>query len=358
MLSSEVGNSTNGGKVARATTHLVVMEREILNALLPVCNICQEQLCDTILTPCLHLFCKPCIAKWGLRKNTCPTCRVEFHGTLVKGVPHLKAAAEAMKNSNTSPSALTDIDRALFTDADARIKHLTAEIVKLKEANYMLQWEEEAAAMTLDHEREETARKMRNMADFFKESMRSLQHQTDVVQDYVVHQFQSSYSRPTRPCLKRRHHSQQEEGPARRGHFHRKERARVTWDWRRVDREEGAALRGDFHRQEGAAQRGGDSSSYSPPSPSYSPTLPSYSPTSPSYSPTSPSYSPTSPSYSPTSPTGDSFPSPSYSSTSPTYNPTPPSYIPTSPTYIPTSPNSPTHTAILAELAGAHVAHV
>jgi hypothetical protein len=43
-----------------------------------VCPICMEEQQDNIILTCKHVFCKPCIEKWLLKKsNTCPTCRIQ-----------------------------------------------------------------------------------------------------------------------------------------------------------------------------------------------------------------------------------------------------------------------------------------
>ncbi|KAI0288456.1 hypothetical protein BC826DRAFT_884626, partial [Russula brevipes] len=47
------------------------------------CPICLETLRDTVVTPCGHLTCEPCIKKHirvspGSYQSTCPTCRAPF----------------------------------------------------------------------------------------------------------------------------------------------------------------------------------------------------------------------------------------------------------------------------------------
>jgi hypothetical protein len=39
------------------------------------CSICLEEICDTTVTPCRHVFCYGCITNWVNTNENCPLCR-------------------------------------------------------------------------------------------------------------------------------------------------------------------------------------------------------------------------------------------------------------------------------------------
>lgn len=40
-----------------------------------ICSICYEEVNDIFITKCNHSFCKACLNKWLMQKNSCPLCR-------------------------------------------------------------------------------------------------------------------------------------------------------------------------------------------------------------------------------------------------------------------------------------------
>ncbi len=40
------------------------------------CPICMEEVREHRILPCKHVFCKDCINRWLVSKNSCPVCRL------------------------------------------------------------------------------------------------------------------------------------------------------------------------------------------------------------------------------------------------------------------------------------------
>ncbi|XP_015924360.2 uncharacterized protein [Parasteatoda tepidariorum] len=56
-----------------------------------VCSICQAIFCDPVQSPCNHVFCRTCIAKWLETNRNCPICRKRTtRTTLQEVVPIVK----------------------------------------------------------------------------------------------------------------------------------------------------------------------------------------------------------------------------------------------------------------------------
>ena len=52
------------------------MSRKIAWAGPERCPICMEEVREHRILPCRHVFCKDCINRWLVSKNSCPVCRL------------------------------------------------------------------------------------------------------------------------------------------------------------------------------------------------------------------------------------------------------------------------------------------
>ena len=283
---------TNRSKTARegSKQSLVLVDRDSISSVVPICGICQDSVCDSVITNCGHLFCSTCIFKWGASKGTCPECRSFFSPRKdLCRVPHLASAGDAWRNAEISPVELTDPDRGLMAEANATIKKLKEQLERSRSQVKKLKAWEAQITMNAKRDRCTMEHKMRHVADSLKRSMNELRDQTEFVQREVDN------------CCVWLNRGGVEPPPLRTAI----KRKRVVID--ELERQQLHDAAGhSTANQAGVScpppeltsdvEDDGEPLSYYPTSPSYSPTSPSYSPTSPSYSPTSPSYDPSRPS--------------------------------------------------------------
>jgi len=179
---------TNLSKTTRdvSKSNLVLLDRDSINAFVPICGICQGSVCDNVVTKCGHLYCSTCIIKWGVAKGTCPDCRCPFNPQrdLCK-IPHLASAGDAWRNAEVSPAELTDIDKGLMTEANATIKELKTQLERWRSRARKLKIQKEAMSTRSEMFRAIMEQNMRDVADSLKRSMNCLRDQTELVQREV-----------------------------------------------------------------------------------------------------------------------------------------------------------------------------
>jgi E3 ubiquitin-protein ligase BRE1 len=91
QLYANIGKSlvtAGGGNTAVSQTYLTDLEEQVeQHKLLLLCQTCQKNLKDTVLTKCMHVFCRSCIdTRVESRQRKCPNCNEPFAQSEIKAI--------------------------------------------------------------------------------------------------------------------------------------------------------------------------------------------------------------------------------------------------------------------------------
>jgi len=86
------------------------------------CPICFKPIQDSVVTNCIHHFCKECLKKWCLKKDSCPICRSFIY--FIKNDEEFNNINKELYMLNDNDNLDSSINTPILTTSESNNYHL------------------------------------------------------------------------------------------------------------------------------------------------------------------------------------------------------------------------------------------